>query len=296
MQRWRYYPFALLAFLLVVTSCGDQESKDDAAIRQQAKSYEEAFNRKDAKAIAALWAKDAEYVDPETGEVLSGREEIEQAFHGTFQKKKDEQMEIHVDSITLNKDQAVENGTVAIKTKEGLIRQTAYKAFYAKRDGEWLLTQVREVLFANPPSQYEHLRGLEWLVGDWVDKDEDVIIRTSFKWDRHKNFLLQDFSVTIEGKLELEGTQIIAWDPIKERIRSWVFDSDGGFGEGSWKKINDSWVVESSQTLADGRLASAINIYTQIGKDQYKWESTGREVNSVMLPNLGPVNVVKRKG
>lgn len=295
MLHWKFYPVTLLAFLLVV-SCGRQDGEPEAAIRQKAKSYEEAYNRGDAKALAALWAENAEYINPESGEVVTGRKAIESEFRDTFEQKKHAQIKITVDSIKFpSRNQAVEYGTAIVKQKEGDIDQTNYKATYEKSNGEWLLTQVREVEAENPPSNYEHLKGLEWLVGEWVDEDEDVEIKMRGKWDKYKNFLLQDFTVTKEGKLELEGRMIIGWDPINNRIRSWVFDSDGGYGEGIWKKKNDSWVVELSSTLADGRRASAINIYTPTDGDKYRWESTGREVGSELLPNLGPITVVRSK-
>lgn len=274
-----------------------QNNEDEAAIRQKAKSYESAYNQGDAKALAALWAENAEYVDPESGDVTSGREAIASKFKEVFQEKDNLQIEIKIDSIIFPApNQAVEKGTAIVKGKDGAVTETAYKATYAKSNGEWLLTEVREVEFDKPSSQYEHLKELEWLIGEWIDEDEDVIIKTRGQWDKYKNFLTQKFSVITEGKLSLEGRQVIAWDPVKNRIRSWVFDSDGGFGEGIWKKQGDSWIVEISQTLADGSLASAVNIYTPINQNQYKWESTGREVGGEFLPNLGPVTVVRRKG
>lgn len=294
MQHRKFYPLMLLAFLMLA-SCDRHDEKPEAAIRQQAKFYEEAFNRGDAKALAALWTENAEYIHPESGEVLTGREAIESEFLEILEKDHPH-MEISIDSIKFPApNQAIEFGTVSIKLKSGVINQTNYKAMYEKRDGKWLLAQVREVAMDKLFSNYEHLKELEWLIGEWVDEDEDVVIKTRNQWDESKNFLIQDFSVIAEGKLELKGRQIIGWDPVKEGIRSWVFDSDGGFGEGIWKKKKDRWVVESSQTLTDGQRASAINIYTPIDKDKYKWESTGREVGGGLLPNLGPVTVVRSK-
>lgn len=296
MHPWRSCSFALLTLLLTVNSYSEEEGKNETAIREKAKSYEQAYNRGDSKALAALWSETAEYINPVSGEVVSGREALEQEFDSVFQENNNPQIEIKIDSIEFpNNHQAVETGTAIVKGKDGEINQTAYKAIYEKQNEEWLLTQVREADYEEPPSQYEHLKDLEWLIGEWEDKDEDVIVKTKVQWDKYKNFLTQEFSVATEGKSQLEGKQIIAWDPINEKIRSWVFDSDGGFGEGSWKKKNGSWVVEASQTLADGTRASAINVYTPINHDQYKWESTGREIDGEILPNFGPVNVVRIK-
>ncbi len=292
-MRWRIICSFLLLFSLL-TSCGMQSgsNQDEAAIRKKSESFVDAFNRHDSKALALLWAEDAEYLDPGTGNILKGREEIEGSYRSTFAERGDSRIEIQIDEIAFPKmGQAIETGTAIVTRPNEEPNRTAYKAYYEKQNGEWLLTQVREVNFDFPPTQYEHLKGLEWLVGEWVDKDQDTEITTKYEWDKYKNFLTQHFNVKIEGQLILEGKQVIAWDPVNERIRSWVFDSDGGFGEGNWRKDGKSWVVESSQTLADGRRASAINLYTPVSQNSYTWESTGREVGGELLPDIKPVTV-----
>lgn len=165
--------------------------------------------------------------------------------------------------------------------------------FSATAYGEQV-TKGDESKVEEAPSHYEQLKGLEWLVGEWVDQDEDVKIVTIGSWDKYKNFITQHFTVTLQGDVELEGKQIIGWDPVNEQIRSWVFDSDGGFGEGKWEQRGDQWIVNSSQTLGGGGLASSINIYSNIGSSSYTWQSTGREVDGEFLPNIEPVTV-KRK-
>lgn len=152
----------------------------------------------------------------------------------------------------------------------------------------------KHVADGSAPSNYKHLKELDWLVGKWVDKDDDTLIETEGKWDRHKNFLTQKFSIKEEGKLVLEGFQIIGWDPINKEIRSWVFDSDGGFAEGVWSSKGGKWVVETEQTMADGKKGSSINIYSDIEKNTYTWESTGQEIGGTILPNVGPVTVRRK--
>ncbi len=145
------------------------------------------------------------------------------------------------------------------------------------------------------PDHYQHLKGLEWLIGEWIDTDDDVDIVITYTWDAHKNFIYQKFSVSTEGTPELEGTQIIGWDPVKKTIRSWIFDSDGTFGEATWTQQNGAWNVETIQTLADGSQASATDSYKFINTDSYSWESDGREINGKILPDIDPVTVVRKK-
>ncbi len=59
----------------------------------------EAFNNQDAKAIAALWSPDAVYMNPKTGETVTGRKEIEQQLVGIFAESKDTKLEVTVDSV-----------------------------------------------------------------------------------------------------------------------------------------------------------------------------------------------------
>lgn len=141
-----------------------------------------------------------------------------------------------------------------------------------------------------------HLQGLNWLVGSWEDKDDQVEISTRISWDKSKNFLRQAFTVDVQEQRELSGTQIIAWDPAKKVIRSWLFDTDGGFGEAEWHQKGDNkWIVENAFTLPDGRVGSSINVYTKIDADSYSFESTGRQIEGEILPNIEPVKVVRKE-
>ena len=63
-------------------------------------------------------------------------------------------------------------------------------------------------------------------------------------------FVIRKF--TVEGKkgVDQAGTEVIGWDPHAKRLRSWVFDSNGGFGENMWVKDGNRWLMQYSGTLA----------------------------------------------
>ena len=106
-----------------------------------------------------------------------------------------------------------------------------------KRDGKWLIDRISEVEKAKaPPSNYEHLKDLEWMIGSWHDDDPRpaVEIQTDVEWTKNKNFITRAFAVAIGDQVNKSGMQIIGWDPVAKQIHSWVFDSDGSFGEGTW--------------------------------------------------------------
>lgn len=291
----RFPSWLSILLILFFTSCNMQESSEEKAIREKVKAYQTAFNEKKAAALASMWMEDADYVNPVTGESVAGREAIQKVYEEKFQKEDSLKLDLHVDSISFPKsDQALETGTATLKKGDQTAKTFAYKVLYEKVKGDWLISEVREVEDIAPPSHYEHLKELNWLIGSWIDEDEDTTVITSYEWDRYKNFLIQHFSVAVEGKFQVEGKQIIGWDPLQKKIRSWIFDSDGGFGEAKWSKKGSSWIAETTQILNDGRKASATHIFTPINTESYKWESVERDVDGELLPDIDPVTIVRK--
>src|SRR5262249_21654096 len=78
---------------------GDQAREADReAIRQAGRAFVEAFNKGDAKAVAALWTEQGESID-EGGAVLRGRAEIEKAYAELFREKPGIRAELDTRSI-----------------------------------------------------------------------------------------------------------------------------------------------------------------------------------------------------
>jgi hypothetical protein len=141
----------------------------------------------------------------------------------------------------------------------------------------------------------EELKKLDWLVGQWVDKDEEIDLSFNYSWDEHKNFLINEFKIEKDKQKVLEGKQYITWDPEHNKFRSWLFDSEGGFGQADWKQKGDKWIVFFSQTLPNGDSASAINIYKKINNDSYTFKSVGRMIEGEILPSIDEVTVTRKK-
>jgi uncharacterized protein (TIGR02246 family) len=281
-----------LASVLTCIACGADADKDEAAIRQAVDSYVKAFNAGDAAAIAAHWCEDCECVTPE-GVTLQGREAIKDAFESFLAENEAAKLEVEVAAIRIEgPDAAVEEGTSRVTVADQPASETTYVARYAKEGGAWKLKTIREALKA--PSHYEHLKPLEWLIGEWVDADEAATIQTTCRWTKNRNFISRSFAVSIADRVDLEGTQVIGWDPDKKVIRSWMFDSDGGFGAGLWTQSGKRWTVKALRVLPDGRKGSAVNYLTQVNDDTFTLESTGREVDGEILPSIGPVTVTRK--
>ena len=87
-----------------------------------------------------------------------------------------------------------------------------------------------------------------------------------------------------QGKDVMTVTQRIGWDPAAGQIRSWEFDSEGGFGEGRWGGDGDRWVVKHTATRPDGATVTATNIMVKERPDLVRWSSTDRFVGSESDP------------
>lgn len=294
MQKPNTLTFAVLGvfFFLAVAPLGASES-DELAIRETSRQLVEAFDQHDAAAIGALWAEDGDYID-ETGEVYSGREAIMDEFDRYFTRNQGRTLRLCVDSIRfITPEVAIVDGTSEVDPPpDGAPVVGRFTSMRVKRDGKWLCAAVRESA-VDIPSNYEHLRPLEWMVGEWLDEDEGASIRTSVGWSRNKNFLIRQFTVNTTDRPIMSGTQRVGWDSDRQQIKSWVFDSAGGTGEGYWLVDGDRWVVRSSASLRDGSPASATHIVTKIDDDTFTWQSRNRVIAGEAQPDVEEVRVVR---
>ncbi len=266
----------------------------ESAIRAAVDSYVAAFNRGDAKVVAEHWSESGIWVGPD-GQRAQGRSAIQKELEAFFTANKGVEIdEIATTIRPVSPDVTVEEGSVRITRPNGPPERSAYIAIHVKKDGKWQLDSVRELESSDPVPLHENLKQLEWMVGDWIDASEDSTVETSVTWSKNKAFLTANFRVSSPGAEHLEGTQMIGWDPSIGGIHSWMFDSDGGFGEGLWTCKDNRWIVKFNQVLADGRKASATNIYTLIDGGHYSWQSIGRQVDGQFQPNIDPVTVVRR--
>jgi uncharacterized protein (TIGR02246 family) len=272
------------------------QADDEAAIRKSDEAYVAAYNKRDAKALAAMWSPEAVYTDPDSGEAAVGRVEIEKMFTETLADLKDARLEVDVKSINfVSPNVAIENGTARIVRPKEKPEETTYSAVFVKREGKWLLDRISEAEQpAPPPSNYEHLKELEWMIGSWIDKDDSAAIHTDCEWTKNKNFMTRAFAVVLGDQVNMSGMQIIGWDSAAKQIRSWVFDSDGGFSEGRWTQKGNRWVIQQTGTLPDGSKSSAVNIIKRVDDNSFTWQTTQRTVAGDLLPDVEEVLIVRK--
>jgi uncharacterized protein (TIGR02246 family) len=285
----------LACSMIVSTALGapPAHQEDEQAIRQSAAKYAESFNKGDVDTLASQYAKDAIYDEGE-GTVVTGRDEIRKRLKENFDESPGVKMSIDIKSIRFTKGRAIEIGVATLTPPKGESTIVPYRAIHQKQpDGKWLMTSVGPDITAEGATSAGPLEDLEWLIGTWKDSEEDLDLTSECSWTANKRFILRSFVMKDKDAPELQVSEVIGWDPANNVIRSWVFDSDGGFASNSWSKKGDDWVISARGTLADGGSASAVNFIHPIDENSYTWSSTNRDVDGAMLQDVKDIKMVR---
>ncbi len=284
---------------LSLTAIGqDPASEPDdatAGIRAAVQSYVAAYNARDVDKLVSYWSPDGVYISRTSGEQVIGRDAMTEEFSAILTSENAPKLTATTESIDfISPNVALERGTASVTRAADDVVETNYSAVYVRRDGAWLIDRITEDEVILPPSNYEQLKDLEWLVGDWIDSGEGVTIEMTCRWTKNQNYISRTYRVSDQQGVESSGLQIIGWDPKRKEIRSWLFDSDGGFVEGTWTKRDDRWIVQSVATLADGGSGSFTSIFRLTADGNYTWQKINQVVEGTILPNVDEI-LVQRK-
>lgn len=292
-MRFRLAPGVIAFFSVVsVLLLGRSEAQDNptaAEIRKASETLVKAFDAGNAEALADQFLPKGEFVD-EVGNLYQGKPELLAAFQKFFTAFPNAKLTLSVDSVrVLGASLAVEEGIRVITAGKNLgdRAQLRYVAIRSKdANGRWLIASLRESSDDPLPTPHERLQGLAWLVGDWVNEGSDGKVRISYRWSEDKNFLLGDYQIEVKGKPGMKSTQRLGWDPLAGRVRSWLFDADGGFSEGAWTATEDGWLVKSNSVNPDGATGSATLLVTQQTADRFVIKGTHRIVGEQPEPDF----------
>ena len=272
-------PMAILLGLTFQALLQAQETNTDAdkkAVKDAIVGYVNAVNSRDAGAAASFWSDTGVWIGPD-GKEIKGSQAIQQHMTEMFaagQMPSIELMDVQVRFIAPNV--ATEEGHVVVTSPNTAPQKASYISIHVKTDKGWKLDSVRETVIADSTGNYLYLRELEWMIGTWRDQSDEVTVETNCEWTANRNFMLRTFQVKRGEDVEMEGTQVVGWDADRQQIRSWVFDSDGGFGTGFWTKDGTSWVIDARFQAADGAQGSSVNRFTQLDENRFSYDSVNR--------------------
>jgi uncharacterized protein (TIGR02246 family) len=289
-MKFSFLPAALVLLTFLSPASAQDKPPTDAekAAQAQDDTYVAAFNKGDAKAVGALYSEDAQYTTDD-GATTVGRAAVIENLSRFFAKYKGAKLDLQIESARfLTPDVLVEKGFATVGDDT-----TRYVCNYVKKDGAWLISELNETTLPPTDAAAAALDDISWLVGSWKDNTPGVTVTTNVAWTKNQHFLRRSISVAREGEDPREATEIIGYDPVAGQHHSWIFDSEGGFGEGSWKQDANKWLISFTSTAPDGSTGTAQQVITYLSDDKFTWESINRQSDGEALPNLDKIEVVR---
>ena len=305
------YPMIGLAFLGACLSVQAQEQSkpeqarrgarrivrdDERAVGALVEAFTKAFNAGDAAAIAATFTQGALVVD-EDGERTLGRAAIRDQFAASFKENpgQHDRPRGQLPEVPRPGDGArggegddhSGQGGRGPRDHPASSPSTSRKTATGSRPP--CATNRRAT---SPPTTVS--RSWSGWSGEWVNESQDAVVFTTCKWADNGNFLVREFTVQMQGKPVMSGSQRIGWDPVKRQFKSWVFDSEGGFVEAYWTRDGNQWLVKAEGVGQDGEPATATNIITRLGKDRVGWQSVNRTLGGAAVPGVDEFILVRK--
>jgi uncharacterized protein (TIGR02246 family) len=252
------------------------------------------FNRGDAKALAACWATDGEFIGPDNQRII-GRDKIEAAFQDFLKKHPKSKLWLGIAGMHPVTDDVIVVDLFSDMTPipDGLDSEPISSAVLVRHNDQWLIGSIHETAGCSP-SYRVHLKKLQWLIGHWTEdgkKSPNIAVQSDCDWNTSGAYLIRKFSVTGPSGKVVDGTEIVGWDPREHRIHSWTFKSDGSFGQSIWTQDGDRWTVAHTGTLPNGGDIAVTYIVTPVNDDTMTVASKDRRINGESQPALPEVTL-----
>jgi uncharacterized protein (TIGR02246 family) len=261
---------------------GSASPNDEQSVRKASAAYLEALSKGELPARMAFWTDDADYIDA-SGKVTRGRDALTARFKEGLADLAGTKVTGQINSLKfLRPEVAIVDGTLEFTNADGSKDSNRYAVVWVKSGDRWLISSARDLPLETddlPSLAFPQLRAIDWLVGEWRDASNKSDVRLNCRWAPNKTFLLMDYELNRTGEDPLLVTERIGWDGRNGMIRSWTFDSQGGFGEGYWEQEGNQWNVGAAGILPDGGEGGATIVYEFLDQDSFLWKSLDRSVD-----------------
>jgi uncharacterized protein (TIGR02246 family) len=268
----------------LVAQGGDKPGPDEAEVHKALEAFVNAFNENDAAKLTAMLTATAEFIDDDSNRVEGGKA-IGELLGKFFAANKGAKLQITPEGTrTIAPGVVIEDGesvvTIPDKKTQSIRKFTIV---YAKADGAWKIASIREYPEEDEiVTAEDRLKELEFFIGEWVDECGDSLVATTVKLSPDKSCLLREFTVLQHGKELLTGIQRIAVDPLSGTVKGWSFDSAGGYGESTWAKYGDGWLIRGTGVTPDGDVAAATYIIKPLSKDRIELKTMHKVIGDTV--------------
>jgi uncharacterized protein (TIGR02246 family) len=243
-----------------------------------------------------MFTEDAEFLD-EFGELTEGRESIASMFESVFDINAGALIEeIQIIRVRYLSDTiAMEEGfVISSAAPDAPGHRSRYVALHTKEsDGKWRINTLKDFP-REPMGRRDQLDQLAWMVGEWVNEDTDSVVHTICDWSPDGNYLLREFTMQTHDGSMMSGVQRIGWDPALKKLRSWTFDSEGGFFQGLWTKNGSQWLLNLAGVTSEGESVTATLVYTVIDAEMLTWNYQNLIIGGEVRSDMEPITMVRR--
>lgn len=269
-QRWSWCCCAAI----LVSPCGGL-AEDDVAIGeilQASQQYIAAVRHGDSEAVASFWTERGVYVDA-TGASHDARRftsEGAESFSGDLAGEEPDDLEFESSVRMIGEEVALQEATFEPDSMADGSRTVQAFALWVKKGGEWKLDYLRESIAAvDGTNLAQHrLAQLTWLVGAWEGRHGETTVTMTTSWHPSGAFLIQVFTALAVGRSEIKLERRLAWDESQKVIRSWTFQSDGGFSSGVWRQEAGAWIYSSNGVTPAGEKTRFVSFWAPEGNEQ----------------------------
>jgi uncharacterized protein (TIGR02246 family) len=293
-----------MAVVLVAAAVSAVRGESPAAnslvdeLEKASAAYAEAFNRRDYAALADQWTARAELV--EGAARLQGRDTIVASIRAWRERHPAASLAIQIQEVEpVAEPIARISGTMRFTQQPGATPvESRFTALRVKEGGTWRLAASRVT-----PAHVTALDELGWLLGTWqADAPEQGTIQITYEKALGGYAIIGRTTITPQpGKAALhprgfEALEVIHADRDAGLIRSWVFDSTGARGDGSFVFDGTSFEKVMSGTPSDavrGRRANWVQVIAPAGDGKLTTHMIERTIDGVGLPDAEPLNFKK---
>ena len=154
-----------------------------------------------------------------------------------------------------------------------------------------------------PLGNYEHLKGLEPLIGTWtgewdssqdrptagLKKGEKLTLTVTFRWEVHKSTISLHYAIGRPESDPVWGSiWLIGWDTANKRIICTSFEATGGHARADdWEIQGDKVTFKGKGSLPAGNKTAFTMVFSDINKDSCVTDLTDLMVDGMKQPDAG---------
>jgi hypothetical protein len=172
------------------------------------------------------------------------------------------------------------------------------------------LTMMSAIVIAQADStspNYEHLKALEPLVGEWVyegaltedlaglNEGDEVRFQFSFRWILKKAVLRWEWRIASGEREVVSGIEHLGWNAKDRKVFSVMFATNGDMDTSEWSVEQNRFISHYSGALADGTAFRGDVVLTVLDEDTVTWKAVGHVAGDAAPMNSSEYRY-RRKG